>query len=147
MSNGLTDIVLPDQKMLESTRNGIPLKTESIASTWPKTAHCKTRCVLSQSDTASKRGMSFPDIVYIVLTFEYSERKWKEKLKEWRFEKNISGTDMSIIVAKAEKRVREEGKETVFFHVQSEITRERIEQFKRRKTTKAVEEALPSAGK
>jgi hypothetical protein len=96
---------------------------------------------------ASKRGMSFPEIVYIVLTFEYSERKWKEKLKEWRFEKNISATDMSIIVAKAEKRVREEGKETVFFHGQSEITRERIEQFKRRKTTKAVEEALPSAGK
>ncbi len=45
---------------------------------------------------------------------------------------------MSIIVAKAEKRGREEGKETVFFHGQSEITRERIEQFKRRKTIKAV---------
>jgi hypothetical protein len=59
-------------------------------------------------------------------------------LEEWRFEKNIWATDMSIIVAKAEKRGREEGKETVFFHGQSEITRERIEQFKRRKTIKAV---------
>ena len=95
---------------------------------------------------ASKQGMSVPDIVYIVLTFEYSERKWKEKLKEWRFEKNISATDMNIIVAKADKRVREEGKETVFFHGQSEITRERIDQFKRRKTTKTAEEVLPSAG-
>jgi hypothetical protein len=95
---------------------------------------------------ASKQGMSVLHIVYIVLTFEYSERKWKEKLKEWRFEKNISATDMNIIVAKAEKRVREEGKETVFFHGQSEITQERIEQFKRRKTTKAVDEVLPNVG-
>ena len=95
---------------------------------------------------ASKRGMPLPDIVYLLLTFEYSERKWKEKLKEWGFEKHISATDMSIIVAKAEKRVREEGKETVFFHGQSEITPQRIERFKRRKTTKAVEDMLPSAG-
>jgi hypothetical protein len=102
--------------------------------------------VLSQSDTVSKRGITFPNIIFVVLTFENSERKWKEKLKEWRFEKNISATDMNIIVAKAEKRVREEGKETVFFHGKTEITRERIEQFKRRKTTKAIEEALPSAG-
>lgn len=67
-------------------------------------------------------------------------------MKEWRFEKNISATDLSIIVAKAEKRVREEGKQTVFFHGNSEITRERIEQFKRRKTTKVIEAGSPSPG-
>ena len=81
-----------------------------------------------------------------MLKFEYSERKWKGKLKEWRFEKNLSASDMSIIVAKSEKRVREEGKDTVFFHGQSEITQERIEQFKRRKTTKAVGEVFSRAG-
>jgi hypothetical protein len=57
-----------------------------------------------------KARYAISNIVYIVLMFEYSERKWKEKLKEWRFEKNISATGMSIIVAKPEKRVCEEEK-------------------------------------
>jgi hypothetical protein len=70
------------------------------------------------------------------LKSEDSERKWKEKLKEWKFEKNIPANDMSFIVAKAEKRAREEGKETIFFHRETQVTRERIEQFKRRKITK-----------
>lgn len=53
---------------------------------------------------------------------------------------------MSIIVAKAEKRVREEGMETVFIHGQSEIAQGRIEQFKRRKTSKTIREAVSRAG-
>jgi hypothetical protein len=79
--------------------------------------------------------------------FKGSERKWKEKLKEWNFDKKISARDMNILVAKAEKRVREDGKETTFFHGGSQITKERIDQFKRRKTTKDIEAPLPSAGK
>jgi hypothetical protein len=75
-----------------------------------------------------------------------SERKWKEKLKEWNFDKNISSIHMSILVAKAEKRVREDGKETVFFHGLSQIARERVEQFKRRKTTQGIDAVSPSAG-
>jgi hypothetical protein len=81
------------------------------------------------------------------LMYQYSERKWKEKLKEWNFDKNISAIDMSVIVAKAEKRLHEEGKETVFFMGKSQITRERIEQFKRRKTTNAIQAVSPGAGK
>jgi ribosomal protein L2 len=53
---------------------------------------------------------------------------------------------MNIIVSKAEKRAREEGKETVFFHGETHITRERIEQFKRRKTKSEVEIASSIAG-
>ena len=53
---------------------------------------------------------------------------------------------MSILTAKAEKRARVEGKETIFFHGSSEITRERLEQFKRRKTTKEIAPVSPTAG-
>ena len=81
------------------------------------------------------------------LTYGYSERKWKEKLKEWNFDKNISAPDMSVLVAKAAKRLTEEGKETVFFMGKSQITRERIEQFKRRKITKEIEAIPVGAGK
>ena len=129
----------------ETARNGILSKTESTRYISSKTVRCKTRCVLSKRDIASPQGMTSHDLTCIKLTFENSERKWKGKLKEWMFEKNVSATDMSIIAAKAEKRARE-GKETVFFHGHSEITRERIDQFKRRKTTKAVEPISPSAG-
>jgi hypothetical protein len=73
-------------------------------------------------------------------------RKWKDKLKEWNFDKNISSHDMSIIVAKSDKRARDEGKETDFFHGETRIPRQRIEQFKRRKTWKTAEPVSPSAG-
>lgn len=53
---------------------------------------------------------------------------------------------MSIVVAKSDKRARDEGKETVFFHGETLITRQRIEQFKRRKTWKAAEPISPSVG-
>jgi hypothetical protein len=81
------------------------------------------------------------------LMYGCSERKWKAKLKEWNFDKNISAPDMNVLVAKAEKRLHEEGKETVFFMGKSQITRERIEQFKRRKITKEKEAAAVGAGK
>jgi uncharacterized protein (DUF427 family) len=79
--------------------------------------------------------------------YVHSERKWKEKLKEWHFDKNISATDMGTLVAKAEKRLYEEGKETVFYLGMSQITRERLEQFKRRKLTKEAGAVIPGGGK
>jgi hypothetical protein len=53
---------------------------------------------------------------------------------------------MNILLAKAEKRLHEEGKETVFHMGMSQITRERIEQFKRRKVTKEIQAVSPEAG-
>ncbi len=81
-----------------------------------------------------------------MLTLKYSERKWKDKVKEWNFDKNISARDMSIVVAKVGKRVRDEGKDTVILHREAQISRERIEQFKRRKITKDGMPVSPSAG-
>jgi hypothetical protein len=75
-----------------------------------------------------------------------STRKWKEKLKEWKFEKHISMGDMKIIVAKQQKR-HKEGKETVFIHCSNEILSERIETFKRRKIANESEPISPSAGR
>ena len=68
------------------------------------------------------------------------------KLKEWKFEKYLSDRDKRIIVAKAEKRARD-GKDTVFYYGDAEITTERIENFKRRKVSKEMEAVSPSAGK
>jgi hypothetical protein len=67
-------------------------------------------------------------------------------LKEWKFDKYISAGDMSILVAKGEKRARQEDKETVFYRGAFEIKAERLEQFKRRKATKNIAPASPSAG-
>jgi len=53
---------------------------------------------------------------------------------------------MQISIAKAEKRAREEGKETIFFHGESQITTKRIENLKKRKLTKELEGESPSAG-
>lgn len=73
-------------------------------------------------------------------------RKWKDKLKEWGFDKNIPAQHMQILVAKAEKRARDDGKETVFLHGGSEVRPERFEHFKKRKTMQLMEAASPSAG-
>jgi hypothetical protein len=52
---------------------------------------------------------------------------------------------MKIVIAKAAKRTRDEGKETVFFHGDSQITAKRIKNFMNRKTTDAAEMISPSA--
>jgi hypothetical protein len=54
---------------------------------------------------------------------------------------------MQILVTKAQKRKREEGKETVFIRGGNEILSERMEHFKRRKTTHVMEAVSPSVGK
>jgi len=51
---------------------------------------------------------------------------------------------MNIISAKAKKRKNEDGKETVFYHWDSEISFERIERF--RKAPKTSGMASPGAG-
>lgn len=81
-----------------------------------------------------------------MLTSPNSERKWKMKLKEWNFEKYVPASQMRILVAKAKKRAREEHKETVFFNGETQIAPERINLFKKRKFTREVEAASPSAG-
>ena len=53
------------------------------------------------------------------------------QLKEWRFEEYLSEMGMKIIVAKADKRAREQ-KKTVFFHHSNRLAAEKIENFKKR---------------
>lgn len=67
------------------------------------------------------------------------------KLKEWRFEKYLSEMDMKVIVAKADKRAREQ-KKTVFFHHNNRLAAEKIENFKKRRAVKESIAASPSAG-
>jgi hypothetical protein len=68
------------------------------------------------------------------------------KLKEWNFEKYVPASQMRILVAKAEKRAREENKETVFFNGETQIDPQRFSLFKKRKSTKEADAASPSAG-
>lgn len=52
---------------------------------------------------------------------------------------------MQVLIAKAEKRERDEGKETVFWHAGSKINPERIENFKKRKIMSEGDVVSPSA--
>ncbi len=63
------------------------------------------------------------------------------KLKEWNFEKYLNRRDMSTLVAKAKKRKRDEGKETIFAHHGIEIGKEKFDNFKRRKISVSREAA------
>jgi hypothetical protein len=67
------------------------------------------------------------------------------KLKEWGFDKHLTEKETKIVVAKAEKRARDEGKDTVFYHNGRLIPPTKIENFKRRKTVKESDVASPSA--
>ena len=101
-------------------------------------------------ETHRFKARSVPTHLYHDFLFginsQTSERKWKDKLKEWKFEKNISATDMKVLVAKCGKRKRDEGKDTTFFHLGMEIPSEKLENFKKRKSTKTMEVVSPIAG-
>jgi hypothetical protein len=86
----------------------------------------------------------FSNILPYILISIHSVRTWKSKLKEWNYEKYLTSNDMNIISAKAKKRKNEDGKETVFYHWDSEISFERIERF--RKAPKTSGMASPGAG-
>jgi len=75
-----------------------------------------------------------------------SERKWKQQLKEWGFQKNLPARHMVILVAKQEKRLRDYGKDTVFLRSGVEIRAEKFETFKKRKASKLFQASSPSAG-
>jgi Clr5 domain len=83
-----------------------------------------------------------------------SERKWKEKLKEWGFQKNIPASDMAILVSKSQKRLREEGKDTIFYLKSGlegsdlvEVKIERLESFKKRKISHILQTTSPNPSK
>jgi hypothetical protein len=63
----------------------------------------------------------------------YSPLKWKMKLKEWNFEKNLKKSQMDVLVAKAAKRSTDEDKDTVFYHGKTEISSQRVQNFKKRR--------------
>lgn len=93
---------------------------------------------------STKTQMLLPILVMLIIS--RSERTWKKMLKEWGFEKYLNNESMKFILAKTEKRVRDEGKETVFFHGDNQVTEERIEGFKKRKFAKEEDGASPSIG-
>ncbi|KAE8449896.1 hypothetical protein EG329_007373 [Mollisiaceae sp. DMI_Dod_QoI] len=67
--------------------------------------------------------------------FRASPRKWKDKLKEWGFDKNIKVTEkeMQFIVSKADRRSTEKGKATAFLYKQERmIPPAKIETWKRK---------------
>ncbi|PVH83905.1 hypothetical protein DL98DRAFT_569297 [Cadophora sp. DSE1049] len=75
--------------------------------------------------------------------FKASKRKWKMKIKEWNFEKNLPANEMSYITAKADKRKAEDDKDTIFVRGTIKILPERIRNFKKRKLTAADTAELP----
>jgi hypothetical protein len=67
-------------------------------------------------------------------------------IKEWGFDKHLPSDVMKFVVTKQGKRLREEGKETVFIHGNSVIAEERIENFKKRKATRECGIVSPIPG-
>jgi hypothetical protein len=80
------------------------------------------------------------------LIFKCSIRTWKSVIKEWGFEKHLPSEVMRFVVTKQEKRLHEDGKDTEFFRGDSMITSERIETFKKRKTTRDLGILSPAPG-
>jgi hypothetical protein len=74
-----------------------------------------------------------------------SERKFKEQLKNWEFEKNITSAEMGFIAAKEKSRIKEKGKCTIFYSRGITINPKRIYAFKKR-INQPVEE-IENAGK
>lgn len=74
-----------------------------------------------------------------------SERKWKQKLKDWGFQKNHAAKDIAILISKRAKRLRDDGKETVFFQDGIQIRMGKLENFKRRKTQQTALPISPNA--
>ncbi|OBT78568.1 hypothetical protein VF21_00954 [Pseudogymnoascus sp. 05NY08] len=68
-----------------------------------------------------------------VYGFKASPRRWKDQTKEWGWHKNIPQCDMQWIAASGTKRAYE-GKDTDFFYGETQVTAQKIENFKRRKT-------------
>lgn len=61
-----------------------------------------------------------------------SERKFKDQLKKWEFEKNIPAAEMGFIAAKERSRITEKGKGTRFYSRGIKINPARIDAFKKR---------------
>lgn len=144
----------PSSKLTTKERNDLKWETHKhyIRSVYMDTDHTlkETMKIIGETHrfTARSVNISHNSTVSNMLIPRISERKWKEKLKEWKFEKNISAADMSVLVAKCMKRKRDEGKQTRFFHMGMEIKPEKFENFKKRKSTKIMMEAAsPTAGR
>ncbi|KAF8857405.1 hypothetical protein BDZ45DRAFT_803403 [Acephala macrosclerotiorum] len=73
--------------------------------------------------------------------FKKSLRNWRSKLKEWGFDKNLT-RETRFMLAKAEKRAREEGKSTEFERDGLKVPPETLGQFKKRRTG-SLKEAQP----
>jgi hypothetical protein len=77
----------------------------------------------------------------------FSERKYKEKLKDWKFEKYLDATGMNFIAAKDESRARDQEKTTAFYNRGIKISSQRIEGFKKRTKQQVDKMETPPAGK
>ncbi|KAH7327109.1 hypothetical protein BKA65DRAFT_554674 [Rhexocercosporidium sp. MPI-PUGE-AT-0058] len=77
--------------------------------------------------------------------FKHSERKWKMKIKEWRFEKHIPAHEMMFMVAKSEERNADasDPKETIFVRGDIKVTPDRITNFKKLKKAELTCLTLP----
>ncbi|KAI0902167.1 hypothetical protein F4806DRAFT_28518 [Annulohypoxylon nitens] len=60
-------------------------------------------------------------------SFEASQKLYKDKFKLWGWQKNLSSERARFMAEKAEKRKREDGKDTVFLYRGQTWTRERVQ--------------------
>ena len=80
---------------------------------------------------------------------EHSPRAYKDKLKQWGMEKNISAQDMEFMLGKASKRQRERNVKTAFLNRNSNqwIEFERLQRASKRRNLDLEDWPTPSYGK
>ncbi|KAE8443759.1 hypothetical protein EG329_001353 [Mollisiaceae sp. DMI_Dod_QoI] len=75
--------------------------------------------------------------------YQKSVRNWKSKLRDWGFDKNVT-INMKFMLAKSEKRARDEGKDTEFKRNGILVPPQTLQQFKKRRTVGLTDSALSS---
>lgn len=78
---------------------------------------------------------------------EHSPRAYKDKLKQWGMEKNISAQDMEFMLGKASKRQRERNVKTAFRNRNQWIEFERLQRASKRRNLDLEDWPTPSYGK
>ncbi|KAH6720672.1 hypothetical protein BKA61DRAFT_238295 [Leptodontidium sp. MPI-SDFR-AT-0119] len=95
-----------------------------------------------EQDMSLKATMEIMEAKY---DFKHSPRKWKMKMKEWKFEKHIPANEMIFMATKSDERKADASnpKDTIFVRGDITIMQDRIANFKKLKRGELTSPTLP----
>ena len=131
------------------TSSSVIARKRSVRSIAKKASRSGKPWTFLRSNVVSKQGTEpLLQVSLLLLQFltNISMRKWKSKLKDWGFDKYSKAEEMAFIASKLQNR-KAEGKDTVFFLGDKQITKETTENFMKRKKVNAEKIVSLAAGK